>query len=335
MFMKQRVIDAICHKQTDLTPWHIDLTMSFTNRLKQELGIENAESFLGNHLTRAKYKQNEILGDRTERDIFGVSWQKVDDGGDVGVVIGFPLKEKNIDGYIFPEIRVDFAKKICRNLEQDTSGRFRMFSLTMCYFERAWSLRGMENLLMDMYLDEKGTEALFAKILEHHLKLFDIVLDYDYEGVYFGDDWGQQRGLIMGPKYWRKYIKPGFVKMFEKVKSKGKYIILHSCGDNRTILPDLIDMGMDVYNTIQPEIYDLQMIKKEYGKDLTFYGGISTQQFLPKATIKDCEEMALYMLDVLGKDGGFIFAPSHAATPDIPSENILSMLDVVKNYVWI
>jgi len=209
-----------------------------------------------------------------------------------------------------------------------------MFSLTMCYFERAWSLRGMENLLMDMCLEEKKTEALFAKILDHHLELLDIVLDYDYEGVYFGDDWGQQRGLIMGPKYWRKYIKPGITKMFEKVKSKGKFIILHSCGDNRAILPDLVDMGMDVYNTIQPEIYDLKVLKKEYGRHLTFYGGISTQQFLPKASVLECKKMAYYMLDVFGKEGGFIFAPSHAVTPDIPSQNILSMVDVVKNYSW-
>ena len=334
MSMKRRVVDAINHRQTRVTPWHFDLTTGFKERLNIEKGCDDADSLLGNHLIRAKYKQNDQLGGRKERDIFGVTWQKVDDGGDVGVVIGFPLKEKRIGEYSFPEVRVDFAKQLCVALESETSDRFRMFSLTMCFFERAWSLRGMENLLMDMCLEEKGTEELFTKILEHHLELLDIVLDYEYEGVFFGDDWGQQNGLIMGPKFWRKYIKPGIAKMFEKVKSKGKIVILHSCGDNRAILPDLVDMGMDVYNTIQPEIYDLQKLKKEYGKHLTFYGGISTQQFLPKASVRECEEMAYYMLDVLGKDGGFIFAPSHAATPDIPPENILSMLDVVKNYKW-
>jgi len=334
VLMRQRVIDAINHKQTDLTPWHIDLTNGFNARLSAEQAINDAEVFLGNHLLRAKYKKNKEIADGKELDIFGVGWQKVDDGGDVGVVIEFPLKKNNLNQYIFPEVMVEFAETLCKSLEQDQSGRFRMFSLTMCFFERAWSLRGMDNLLMDMCLEEKRTEALFEKILEHHLRLLDIVLDFDYEGVYFGDDWGQQTGLIMGPKHWRKYIRPGMAKMFERVKSKGKYIILHSCGDNRAIIPDLVDMGMDVYNTIQPEIYDLKSLKKEYGKHITFYGGISTQQFLPLASVSECRQKALYMLEVLGKDGGFIFSPSHAVTRDIPPENILAMIDVVRNYAW-
>ena len=138
----------------------------------------------------------------------------------------------------------------------------------------------------------------------------------------------------MGPDLWRKYIGPGVAKMYEKVKSKGKYVIQHSCGDVRAIMSDLVNMGMDVYNTIQPEIYDLKQLKKEYGRHLTFYGGISTQQFLPRASANECKEMALYMLDVMGHDGGFIFAPAHAVTPDIPFENVLAMVDVVKNFNW-
>ncbi len=254
--MRQRVIDAINHRQTELTPWHIDLTSGFTNMLKKETKCRDVETFLGNHLRHAKYKKNEKLGERLESNIFGVTWQNTDDGGDVRVVKAFPLKDKSLSEYRFPEIKADFAKELCGELENDTSGRFRMFSLAMCYYERAWSLRGIENILMDTCLDEKSTQALFSKILEHHLKLLDIVIDYDYEGVYFGDDWGQQRGLIMGPDLWRKYIGPGVAKMYEKVKSKGKYVIQHSCGDIRAIMSDLVDMGMDVYNTIQPEIYN-------------------------------------------------------------------------------
>ena len=334
MTMRQRVVDAINHKQTEITPWHFDLTTSFKNGLMQGIDSEDAESFLGNHLLRAKYKQNKKLSEKKESDFFGVTWLNVDDGGDVGVVTGFPLMEKSLDEYVFPEIRVEFARKLCEELESDISGKFRMFSLTMCFYERAWSLRGIENILMDMYLDEKGTKALFAKILEHNLELLDTVLDYDYEGVYFGDDWGQQQGLIMGPDLWRKYIGPGVAKMYEKVKSKGKFVIQHSCGDNRAIMPDLVDMGMDVYNTIQPEIYDLKQLKNEYGRHLTLYGGISTQHFLPEASVEECREMALYMLDAVGYDGGFIFGPAHAITPDIPCENVLAMVDVVKKYKW-
>lgn len=332
--MRQRVIDAIEHKTTRLTPWQIDLTSGFTRNLQEAVGCEDAEAYLGNHLVRAKYKQNEKLDEKTEKDIFGVTWQKTDDGGDVGVVIGFPLKDKTLDEYVFPEVRKDFVKQLGTSLQEDKTDRFRMFSVTMCYYERAWSLRGMENILMDMCLDETGTETLFNRILEHHLELLDIALEYDFEGVYFGDDWGQQRGLVMGPKHWRKFIGPGVAKMYEKVKSKGKYVIQHSCGDIKTIMTDLVDMGMDVYNTVQPEIYDLAQLKKDYGSHLTFYGGISTQQFLPFANVEERKAMAKNILDIMGPEGGYIFAPTHAVTPDIPVENIQALVDVVKEYQW-
>ena len=332
--MKQRVIDAINHKQTDVTPWQIDLTTAFIDKIKKLEDVRDIEKKLGNHLFRKKYKSNTKISETEENDIFGVTWKKSNDGGDVGIVIGFPLKGKPLDSYAIPTIKKNFAVNLCRELENDKTGRFRMFSLTMLYYERAWSLRGMEDLLMDMCLDEAYTSALFERILNHHLELLDIVLEYDYEGVYFGDDWGQQMGLIMGPDMWRKYIKPGMKKLYEKVKSKGKFVIQHSCGDLREILPDLVDMGLDVYNTVQPEIYDLKELKKEYGKDLTFYGGISTQQFLPFATAEECMNLAKETLRIMGKGGGYILAPTHAVTSDIPFENIRALIEVTKNHEW-
>jgi len=328
---RQRVIEAIEHKHTDLVPWHIDLTSAFITKLKAQTGCEDPELFLDNHLRRAKYKQNTKLENGEELDIFGVRWSPTEDGGDVGIVTGFPLKGKEgLEDYRFPAIRRDFAASLCRQLAKDTSGAFRMFSLTMCFFERAWSLRGMEEILVDMCLNEAFTQEFFEQILNHHLELLDCVLDGDYEGVYFGDDWGQQQGLIMGPPLWRKYIKPAMAKMFEKVKSHGKYVILHSCGDLREILPDIIDIGVDVYNTVQPEIYDLKQLKREYGKDLTFYGGISTQQFLPIATPAESRKMAQDVLHLMAMHGGYILSPTHAVTPDIPVENIQALVDVAR-----
>jgi len=331
--MKQRVIDAIHHKQSDKTPWQIDMTSAFAGMLREKTDCENAAEFLGNHLMLQKYKRNEKLGGGQERDIFGVTWQKTDDGGDIGIVTGFPLENPDAP-YALPEVREGFVREIGQSLQDDTSGRFRMFGLTMLYYERAWSLRGIENLLVDMCLSEKETHALLGRILDHHLQLLDTALEYDFEAMYFGDDWGQQRGLIMGPDMWRKYIKPGIAKLYEKVKSKGKFVVQHSCGDIREIMGELLDMGLDVYNTVQPEIYDLKKLKAEYGRHLTFYGGVSTQQFLPTATENESRDMAKWMLDVMGTDGGFIFAPTHSVTPDIPVENVLAMVDVVENHRW-
>jgi len=329
MIMRRRVIDAINHKDTDLTPWDIELTGAFDREFREKTGCGNAGGYLGCHMLRLKYKQNTKLSNTQEEDIFGVTWEKTKDGGDVGNIVGYPLIDKPLSEYKFPSLRREFAGSQCDLLEADAE-HFRMFSITMCYFERAWSLRTMEELLADMHTSETGTFELFERILNHHLILLDFVLDRDFEAVYFGDDWGQQRGLIMGPAYWRKYIKPGMAKMFAKVKSKGKYVVLHSCGDLREIMGDLVDIGMDVYNTVQPEIYDLEELKAGYGKHMTIYGGISTQQFLPRATAAQCAEKAGWMIENIGKGGGLVLSPTHAVTPDIPVENIIALAETAR-----
>lgn len=256
MTPRQRVIEALAHHEA--LPWQIDLTTAFAQNLRSAADCSDAETYLGNHLARAKYKANERLPGGKERDLFGVTWEADPGGGDVGVVTGFPMRgTTSFDDYALPEVRHELAAQLCDRLEQRAGDRFTVFSLTMCLFERAWSLRGMENILMDMAADEKFAHELFDRIEAHHMELLDAVLDRDFDGVYFGDDWGQQQGLIMGPPLWRKFIKPVFARMFDKVKRKGKFVCLHSCGDNREIFAELVDMGMDIYNTLQPEIYDL------------------------------------------------------------------------------
>lgn len=335
MTKKERVYGAIAHKNTDLVPWSFELTSGAALAMREYKGCQDIDACLENHLYRGFYKKNRPLSDGTgnEQDFFGVTWHTSDDGGDVGHIVNYPLWEaEDLSGYTFPEPDYEFAKEVCRTLEEKNTEFFTMFSIGMCYFERAWSLRGMENLLSDMIVDEEFAEDIFAHILEHHEKLLDAVLDYDFDAVYFGDDWGQQRGTITGPDRWRHFIKPGMKRLIQKAKQKGKYVVVHSCGDIWDLMPDLIEMGVDVYNTVQPEIYDLKKLKKEYGKDLTFYGAVSTQQFLPFAKPEEVYEKTCETLDILAKDGGYILSPSHGVTPDIPPENLLAMVRAAKGF---
>lgn len=332
--MRQRVIDAIRHKQTDVVPWNIELTTAFAGHFRKQTGCDDPDAFLGNHIIRTKYKLNTAISNQEEVDLFGVKWLKSKDGGDWGVVSDPPVKEVGFGRYLFPEINKELAIEQCRKLEQYPRNTFRIFSIVGSYYERAWSLRGMENILMDMIMNEAFTEELFERILNYNMELLDLVLEYDFEGIYLGDDWGQQKGLIMGPEMWRKYIKPGMKKMFEKVKSKGKFIILHSCGDLREILSELVEMGLDVYNSVQPEIYNLKEVKREYGQHLTFYGGISVQQLLPHGTVSEVREKVREVLKIMGRQGGYILSPANAVTPDIPVNNILAMTETARGFSW-
>ena len=330
MTFRESILNAVNHQVSDYTPYNIELTSGLAAKMCERYGCEDTDRYIGNHMLRIKYKQNEKRDDGTEIDIFGVTWTKSKEGGDVGIIVDHPMKEPTFKGYRFPEIRKEFADDICNQLKAKSEGLYRMFGLTMCYFERAWSLRGMEAALLDMVAEPVFTQKLYNRILDHHLELLDCVLDRDFEAVHIGDDWGQQQGMIMGPQMWRKFIKPGMAKMFDKIKSAGKQICLHCCGDVREIFPDLIDMGVDIYNTLQPEIYDLKEMKRQYGKDITFYGGISTQQFLPFATVEEVKVKTRQVRDILGENGGYIISPTHAVTADIPVENVMAMVEAAK-----
>ena len=171
---------------------------------------------------------------------------------------------------------------------------------------------GMENILCSMVTCPDECEEFFTKIGDYFCHLVDIALEYDFDGIYFGDDWGQQKGLIMGAEHWRHYIKPQMARLYKKVKDKGLFVLQHSCGDCHEILPDLIEIGLDCYQTFQPEVYDIVKIKELYGDKLSFWGGVSTQQVLPFVSPEEVKKECIRIFDTIHNNGGLIIAPTHA-----------------------
>ena len=175
-------------------------------------------------------------------------------------------------------------------------------------------------------------EEFFDRICDYFVRLVDVALEYDaLDGIYFGDDWGQQHGTIMGPSHWRRFIKPRMARLYQRVKDKGKFVIQHSCGDNHEILGDLIEIGLDCYQTFQPEVYDIVDVKKRYGDKLAFWGAVSTQQILCRCTPQQVKDEIVRVVKILSPGGGLIIAPTHAMPYDIPPENILAMAEVFQN----
>ncbi len=329
MDRRQLVIDIINKKEREVLPYHLDLTDKVKNRLIEYFGDPHFEEKVGNSLVTQRNESFTTLKGNKEQDMFGVVWNK-DQEGDFGIVDQYILKAPSIKGYTFPKPDEGLIRQKCQTLIK-SGNQFKMYIIGFSLFERAWTLRGMENLLMDFVLNPVFVEELLDRIVEYNMAVMDIAMEYDIDCIFFGDDWGQQRGLIMGPVFWRRYIKPRLARMYERVKAKGLYVAQHSCGDIHEIFPDLIDIGLDIYNTFQPEIYDVEKVKREYGSHLTFYGGISTQQLLPKASPDQVKAEMRRLMGIIGKGGGYIVAPTHAIPNDVPTENILAFLEVVQN----
>ncbi len=139
---------------------------------------------------------------------------------------------------------------------------------------------------------------------------------------------------MISPEHWRRFLKPTYRKVFELLKSYGLKVWFHSCGQFRPVMSDLIDIGMDVWETVQTHLpgNEPEILKREYGEHITFYGGISTQRTLPFGTVDDVRREVRERIRVLGRGGGYIVGPDHGIMPDVPVENVLAMFDEARKF---
>lgn len=200
-------------------------------------------------------------------------------------------------------------------------------------FERMWMLRGFDNLLMDPYVEPAGFARLRDRITEIHLGMVDQWLRRKVDGIFFSDDWGTQRALLMDPRDWRRLYKPAYRRLFDRVRAGGAHVWLHSCGDVRAILPDLLDLGLSVLHPVQPQAMDLAELAREFGGKVCFYGGIDSQGVLITGTPVDVRDEVRRVVDLLGgPDGGYIGAPSQTVMPETPLDNVIAALETLAEY---
>jgi len=330
MTRRERVIAAIRHQETDSTPYTVDLTGQARDRLLDYVGDPGYIDRIGTHVISAGYRQAEEIRPGYFRDRFGVVWNRTGVDKDIGVIDSLLIPEPTLENWELPVLEEEAWRTQIEHALATSDGRYVMASVGFALFERAWSLRGMENVLVDMVAEPGFVDEFLDALCEFNLRVIDIALEYPIDGIHFGDDWGQQKGLIMGPGHWRRFIKPRIARMYERAKRGGKFVSQHSCGDILELFPDLIDIGLDVYQTFQPEIYDIAAVKREFGRDLTFWGGISTQRALPFLSPEQIRRLTRDTVATMRPGGGYIVAPTHAIPGDVPPENIVAMVEAMK-----
>ena len=332
MNMRERVLATLNHEQPDKIPYNIHFTQKAHVKMAEFYNDPNFMSKLGNCLielgTEPEDSWREVKTDIWE-DQFGVQWDRTIDK-DIGTPCNCLITPDNIESYKFPYTDAPSRYDRYNNILKANGDGFFVANLGFSLFERAWTLTGMENLLIAMVSDKVFVHSLLDKILDFNLKIIENVCAFDIDAMMFGDDWGQQTGLLMGPFLWQEFIKPRIKKMYGLVKSKGKFVFIHSCGKVDELFQDLIECGLDVFNPFQPEVINVFEAKKEYGDRLTFYGGISTQRTLPYGTVSQVRDEVKRLLDIVGRSGGYIAAPAHAIPSDAKPENIAAMIEVLQ-----
>jgi uroporphyrinogen decarboxylase len=206
--------------------------------------------------------------------------------------------------------------------------------MEMTIFEVSWYLRGMEGLMADMMQNPQMAKALLDRITELRVFQARTFAKFGVDFLALGDDISMQTGMLMSPRMWRNWFKPRLAEVIREAKVVKPDLLVqyHTDGDCRAVIAELIEVGVDILNPVQPECMDPVALKNEYGDKLSFSGTIGTQTTMPHGTPGDVWVAVKHMAETVGKGGGLLLAPTHVLEPDVPWENVLAFVDACREF---
>ncbi len=206
--------------------------------------------------------------------------------------------------------------------------------MQMTIFEVAWYLRGMDKFMMDMVINPEFADALMDKLTEIRIGMAGRFAECRADILMLGDDVSTQEAMMLSPELWRSKLKPRLAKVIKAARDVNPDILIfyHGDGNLQKIIPDLIEIGIDILNPVQPECMDPVEIKTLYGDRLSLWGTLGTQTTMPFGTARQVKQTCKQLIEKVGKGGGLLLAPTHVIEPDMPWQNVEAFLDAVKEY---
>jgi len=354
MNSKERVVAAIGHRNTDRVPVDIRYAPELGAKVCKALGFSSdaeMQEWLGqdvvpvrpaypDEVSPIRYADPTIRIDESGffRDIYGVPFKLIESGSQkyLETVPDIPLMNLNtideLEHYPWPRTENWDYSQIQGQLSR--SSLYATWSRSRGVFTTAQMMRGMDTFLVDLMINQEYAQKIIHKILEFVYEDARRTLEAgkgEYTFIEYNDDFGMQTSMMLSPELWREFIKP-VMKMFSELAHRyGAFFKCHSCGSIYPIIPDLIEIGVDILNPIQPLAKDMNPLelKKEFGKYLCFHGGVDIQHLLPFASPEEVRIQITKLIDVVGADGGYILSGSHTLQADAKVENIVALRDAI------
>ena len=363
MNSKERVLRALKKKEylPDRVPIQFDLCRQLTDEFGHELGIkpdyalsyyEDLTYRISANEIRTKLGSDVVVVGGTIANNFIPQIVKDDiTENEFGMlmkptplyieVVKCPLDNvetaKDIENYPFPDPYAPgrFEKAI-KDIDKYGRDYFVIGDVEITLFELAWHLTGLEKYLLGMMCEEPWIEKLNDKVEEWSTGLAVQLVKAGVDAIWLGEDLGSQTSTLISPEIWRNFFKPRHKRIIEKLKHENPdiIIIMHSDGAVAPLIDDFIEIGVDVYNPIQPNVAgsDPLELKNKYGDRICFFGGIDQQILLPSGDVgKICEEIRQRM-QILGKDRGYLLAPAHILQADVSTKTVKEMIKTAIKY---
>ena len=332
------VLSQIDHQPTHPVPYTLGFEGDVAQRLDQWYGDPAWRERLTTYISwvpGVSVLVQEPIGDGLARDRFGAIWRMDRRPWHLEQA---PLPEPTLDGFAWPGpeqfIQPERKAQAIAACEHQRD-RFTVVGMGWGLFECSWGLRGFEGILMDAVAEPDFYEELLDRLTDNFLAFVDYVADIPADAVMFGDDWGDQRGVILGPERWRRFLKPRWAKLYERVHAQGKLVVTHCCGSVADILDDCVEIGLDVLESCQPEARGMHPseLKRHWGDKLTFWGGLGSQSTIPFGTPESIHAEVARLCREMGQGGGFILAPAKALQPETPTANAAAVVEAFTRQV--
>ncbi len=283
---------------------------------------------------------NQSFKEGTQFDIYGVAHEP-------GSAAAFHMRkmyapmtefdsEEQILTYLWPEYTADALDSTVTAVKRlHENDQIAVGGLECTVWERAWYLRGMENLMADMMMEEPIAEALFDRVTELAVRRAESYARSGVDAILLGDDIGMQHSLMMSESLYCEWLKPRLTRVIRAAKAVNPDILIfyHSCGFVTPMIPHLIDAGIDVLDPVQPECMDFREIHDKFGDVLSFHGTIGTQTTMPFGTPDDVRREVFKNLEIAGEKGGLFVSPTHLLEPEVPVENVVAYIKACQDFI--
>jgi uroporphyrinogen decarboxylase len=324
------------HKPTEITPYSVHFEPELYNKLTGYYADPHWESKKLRKFTCSYLWADTVLMERIDdtysRDGYGALWNMsklpwhLEDTPlrEPKITDAFPKSEKFVANILRQKERA------IQNYSADTE-HYRIIDMGWGIFEHSWRLRGFENALCDMIEEEDFYAEMTQRITDIYIDMLKACEDVPADAFLFGDDWGEQRGVIMGPSNWRRFIKPCWERIYREVHRQGKIAIQHSCGSIADIYGDLADIGMDCHESVQPEAYGMEPseLQKKWGDKISFWGCLGNQRLLRFGTPDEIRNEILRLDGIFKEKGGYLLAPAKPLSDDVPVENAAAVVETL------
>jgi len=348
MTPRECVLAAFRREEPDRVPVTASFSPAIKKRFREETGAENPAEHFGmemRHVSRGATKLEtdfsalhpDLPAEGSRIDEWGIGWIRgsTHHFEDMSHPMAAFTRLNEFEAYPYPDVDAPYRYDLSAEVVRDRHARgIANVAMAGHIFERVWGLRGLENTLMDMMANEKIAASYFDRVTALVETCARRFVRAGVDVLHTGDDVATQRGMMMSPELWRRWIKPCLARVIAAAREERRDIIVsyHSDGDCRVILPELIEIGVDVLNPVQPECMDPAEIKREYGDRLAFWGTIGTQTTLPFGSPDEVRAVVKERIETVGKGGGLLLAPTHLIEPDVPWENILAFFEAAREF---